>query len=33
VCAGLALAYTAIGVLAVDTLLRAARTRATLSLT
>jgi ABC-2 type transport system permease protein len=33
VCAGLALVYTAIGVLAVDTLLRAARTRATLSLT
>jgi len=33
VCAALAAVYTAIGVLAVDTLLRAARTRAALSLT
>lgn len=33
VCAALGIVYTAVGVLAVDTLLRAARTRATLALT
>jgi ABC-2 type transport system permease protein len=33
VCAALGMVYTAVGVLAVDTLLRAARTRATLALT